>query len=124
MSWYLVVLKKYAVFNGRARRREYWSFYLYNLLIVVLFISILSLLGNISEGLLIALSVLIFAYSLAIILPAWAVAVCRLHDSGRSGWWLLVSLIPFIGGIWLLVLFLTDSQPGENAYGPDPKGVG
>ena len=60
-------------------------------------------------------------YTLAIIIPSLAVAVRRLHDTGKSGWWIFISLIPLIGGIWLLVLLVTDSQPGENQYGPSPK---
>ena len=62
-------------------------------------------------------------YLLAIILPSLAVAVRRLHDIGKSGWMILISLIPLIGGIWLLVLLVTDSNPGNNQYGPNPKEI-
>jgi len=62
-------------------------------------------------------------YSLAIFIPSLAVGVRRLHDTGRSGWWLLISLIPLIGTIWLFILLVLDSNPGDNKYGPNPKGV-
>jgi uncharacterized membrane protein YhaH (DUF805 family) len=60
-------------------------------------------------------------YSLAVVLPALAVGVRRLHDIGKSGWWLFISLIPLVGSLWLLVYAVTDSQPGDNQYGPNPK---
>ena len=63
-------------------------------------------------------------YSLVVFIPGLAVAVRRLHDVGKSGWFFLIVLIPLVGAIWLLVLFFTDSQPGMNKYGPNPKGIG
>ena len=107
MNYYLEVLKKYAVFSGRARRAEYWYFYLFNFIIGVLFA--IGTLGGI--------------YSLAVLIPSIAVTVRRLHDTNHSGWWLLISFIPFFGGIILLIFLLQDSQPGENQYGPNPKEV-
>lgn len=119
MSWYLKVLKNYAVFSGRARRKEYWMFVLFNLI----FFAIAAILdnifgitfGNIFYG------PIYLLYSLAILIPSWAVAIRRLHDIGKSGWFILILLIPIIGPIWLLVLMCLDSQPGENKYGPNPK---
>ncbi|MBS4960459.1 MAG: DUF805 domain-containing protein [Clostridiales bacterium] len=107
MSWYLGVLKKYAVFEGRARRKEYWMFVLFNFIIsfVLSYIS-----ASIST-----------LYLLAVILPGIAVSVRRLHDIGKSGFWLLVSFIPIIGSIILLVFMCLDSQAGTNTYGPNPK---
>jgi uncharacterized membrane protein YhaH (DUF805 family) len=123
MSWYIAVLKKYAVFSGRARRKEYWMFVLFNIIISF----VLGLIDGIvlsSLGIDIGstkLGVLGTIYGLAIFVPALAVAVRRLHDTNRSGWWLLISLVPFIGAIILIVFFVKDSQPGDNKYGPNPK---
>ena len=119
MSWYLEVLKKYAVFSGRARRMEYWMFILFNIIITVVLALIDSLIGTVIRqagfGLLQGL------YDLAVLLPSIAVTVRRLHDTGRTGWWILIGLIPVIGGIVLLIFMLLDSEPGENQYGPNPK---
>lgn len=119
MNWYLEVWKKYAVFNGRSRRKEYWYFVLFNFIVGILLGLVDSMTGlyNYEVG----LGLLSGVYSLAVILPGMAVGVRRLHDTGRSGWWLLISLIPFIGALVLIFFFAQDSQPGENGYGPNPK---
>jgi len=113
MSWYLTVLKKYAVFSGRARRKEYWMFVLFNVIIGFV-------LGFI-EGLAGGPGVLGGIYGLAVLIPGVAVSVRRLQDTNRSGWWLLIGLVPLIGSIVLLVFMIQDGQPGENQYGPNPK---
>lgn len=113
MNWYIDVLKKYAVFNGRARRKEYWMFVLFNLIIAFV-------LGFI-EGLAGGPGVVGLIYSLAVLIPGIAVSVRRLHDTDRSGWWLLIALVPLIGAIVLLVFMVQDSNPGENQYGSNPK---
>ncbi len=117
MEWFMKALRQYAVFTGRARRKEYWFFVLFYLLIAIALGFIDSMLGLGSEdyGLLSGL------FGLAMILPALGVAVRRMHDIGRSGWWVLVSLIPFIG--WLIFIWFAtrDGEAGPNAYGPDPK---
>jgi uncharacterized membrane protein YhaH (DUF805 family) len=112
MEWYLKVVKNYVGFQGRARRKEYWMFFLFNLII--------GLVIGFVEGLLNLSQVLSTLYSLAILLPSLAVGVRRLHDTGRSGLWLLIGLIPLIGLIVLLVFFCEDSKD-ENQYGPNPK---
>jgi uncharacterized membrane protein YhaH (DUF805 family) len=121
MNWYLQVLKKYAVFTGRAQRAEYWWFFLFNLLITVALIFFDMTLGTFSEdtgyGLLSGL------YTLGVLLPNIGVSIRRLHDTGRSGWWLLIGLVPLIGAIVLIVFFVMDSTPGDNQHGPNPKGV-
>ncbi|MGH3867764.1 MAG: DUF805 domain-containing protein [Pseudonocardiaceae bacterium] len=120
MGWYLKVLRQYADFTGRARRKEYWMFVLVNAIIgVVLAIldSALSLPRVFTVGLLYLL------YSLTVLLPSLAVGVRRLHDTGRSGWWMLISLIPLIGGIVLIVFFAIDGEGQPNAYGPNPKTI-
>jgi len=118
MSWYLQVLKKYAVFSGRARRKEYWYFVLFNAIISFV-LSIIEGLAGIATGT--DYSVLAGLYSLAVLLPSIGVAIRRLHDTGRSGWWLFIGLVPLIGAIILLVYMVSDSEAGTNEYGPSPK---
>lgn len=122
MEWYLKVWKDYADFNGRARRKEYWMFALINTIIVLALYSIaIAGIAN-DSGVLATLGMALYGmYALAVLIPSLAVAVRRLHDVGKSGWFLLIALIPIIGGIWLLVLLCTDSVAGENEYGPNPK---
>jgi uncharacterized membrane protein YhaH (DUF805 family) len=113
VSWYLAVLKNYAGFSGRARRTEYWMFVLFNIIITI----VLDVIGlAIKQG-----SILGAIYGLAVLIPGLAVAVRRLHDTGRSGWWLLIGLVPLIGAIVLIVFMATEGEPGDNAYGPNPK---
>ena len=125
MNYYLKVLQQYADFNGRARRKEYWIYNIINSIIGGLLFFLDYLLGttidflDLGEGN--SLGILYLVYALFVFIPGLAVAVRRLHDVGKSGWMLLIALIPLIGAIWLLVLFLTDSNPGENKYGPNPK---
>lgn len=114
MNWYLEVLKKYAVFEGRARRKEYWMFLLINLLVSIA-------IGVVDAVVFGAQSWLSVIYSLAVILPGLAVTARRLHDTDRSGWWILIAVIPLIGPIVLLVFTVQDSKPGDNAYGANPK---
>lgn len=113
MNYYLDVLKKYAVFEGRARRQEYWMFVLINIIIMGLLGAAERMLG--SSGILANL------YSLAILVPVLAVSVRRLHDTGRSGWLLLIGLIPVVGSIVLLVFMVLDGEADANAFGPAPK---
>ena len=121
MNWYLEVLKKYAVFNGRARRKEYWFFYLFYIIFAIVLIFIDGMTGTLNEET--GIGVLSGIFLLAMIIPGLAVAVRRLHDTDRSGWWIFISLIPLIGGIWFLVLMVLDGTAGQNQYGPDPKGA-
>lgn len=119
MNWYLSVLKKYAVFSGRARRKEYWMFILFNFIFAILAMIIDNVIGTAIKG--IGYGLIYIIYILAVLLPCLAVSVRRLHDVGKSGWFLFISLIPFIGFIWLLVLMCTGGTPGENKYGANPK---
>lgn len=113
MEWYLGVLKQYAVFTGRSRRKEYWMFVLFNFIIAVVLGFVEEAIG--SSGILGGI------YALAVLLPSLGVGIRRLHDTGRTGWWLLIGLIPLIGTIVLIVFMVQDSQPGANEYGPNPK---
>ncbi len=120
MNWYLKVLKQYFDFGGRARRKEFWMFVLFNMIFAVALSYIDRLLGlTFVEG--IPYGYLYALYSLAVLIPNLAVGVRRLHDIGKSGWMLLVALIPIVGAIWLLILFVKDSEPEENQYGVCPK---
>ena len=119
MNYYIKVLQQYADFNGRARRKEYWIYNIINSIIGGLLFFLDYMLGTTIDGL--DLGVLYLVYALFVFIPGLAVAVRRLHDVGKSGWMLLIALIPLIGAIWLLVLYLTDSNPGENKYGLNPK---
>ncbi|MCC5876627.1 MAG: DUF805 domain-containing protein [Candidatus Sumerlaeia bacterium] len=115
MNEYITVLKKYAVFTGRARRREYWMF-------ILVHVCITFLLGML-EGILEFGDLLSVIYALAVLLPNLAVLARRLHDIGQSGWWILIGLVPCIG--WIVILFFTiqEGTPGKNEYGPNPKEV-
>ena len=117
MNWYVEVLRKYAVFDGRARRREYWMFQLCQLLIVIALSIVDALIGRmISHA-----GVLANLYGLATLVPGLAVLVRRLHDTNRSGWYFFLCLIPLVGIIILIVFLAQDGEPGPNVYGPNPK---
>ena len=118
MNWYLDAWKNYANFQGRARRKAYWMFVLFNIIALVVLGVIEGAIGLGGQN---GYGILTGVYSLAMILPLIAVAVRRLHDTGRSGWWILIGLVPLIGPIVLIVFYVTDSQPGTNQYGPNPK---
>jgi len=119
MNWYIEVLKKYAVFNGRARRKEYWYFLLFNIIVsvVLAFIDVSSGTFSMEMG----IGLLGGLYSLFVLIPGIAVTVRRLHDSDKSGWWFLIAFIPLLGVIVLIVLMVLDGTPGHNQYGPNPK---
>ncbi len=149
MKWYLSVLKKYAVFSGRARRKEYWMFYLFNMIFAIVarildtvlracFLTEAMYLGIVLETNPIQWQVNIsnffgffyrhsyggpiyIIYVLAVLLPGLGVVVRRLHDVGKGWWYLFISLIPIAGPIWLLLLMCSDGTPGENQYGLNPK---
>ncbi len=116
MNYYVEVLKKYAVFSGRATRKEYWMFVLYNVIISII-IGIISglIFGKTADGS--SNDVLGGIYSLAVLLPSLAVLVRRLHDTGRSGWWILIGLIPLIGTIILIVFLAQKTKAGDAKYG-------
>ncbi|WP_406398386.1 DUF805 domain-containing protein [Streptomyces sp. NBC_00879] len=114
MNWYVDVLKKYAVFSGRARRQEYWMFALFNIIISAVLAVLDKVLGT---------SFLQPIYAVGVLLPALGVTIRRLHDTDRSGWWILIALIPLVGFIILIVFLATEGKRHENAHGPDPKAV-
>lgn len=120
MNWFIKVLKeKYAVFDGRAQRAEYWYFTLFYILayFAVTIVDRVSGSFDAEQG----MGILGAIYALAMLIPALAVGVRRLHDTDRSGWWLLLGLVPVIGAIVLLVFMVLDGTPGDNRFGPNPK---
>jgi uncharacterized membrane protein YhaH (DUF805 family) len=112
--WKVVVLQRYAQFTGRAGRAEFWWFFLANLIIS----AVLSLLGRAT----VIFAIISLIYSLAVLIPSIAVGVRRLHDTDKSGWWILIGLIPLVGFIVLLVFFVMEGTRGPNKYGPEPPG--
>ena len=111
--WKLVVLERYAQFTGRSRRAEFWWYFLANFIV--------SIGLNILVGIASIFWVVYVIYSLAVLIPGLAVGIRRLHDTDRSGWWLLIALIPLVGAIVLIVFFATDGAPGPNQYGASEK---
>ncbi len=116
MHYYLDVLKKYAVFSGRSRRSEYWYFLLFNLIISIILNILISKVSSV-------FNFITIIYALATLIPSIAVSVRRMHDIGKSGWMVLINLIPIAGFIWFIILAATDSTPGDNEYGPNSKMV-
>ena len=116
-DWLECYTKKYAVFSGRARRKEYWMFILFNYIASFIMGVVVGLVAPEASNIATAVAALVG------FLPSWAVFARRMHDIGKSGWWWLIGLVPLIGGIVLLVFMCKDSQPGDNAYGPNPKGM-
>lgn len=112
MTWFLEALKKYAVFNGRARRKEYWMY--------MLFYTIIAAGITIFEGAIGAYGLISLLGSLFFFLPSLSVTIRRLHDINKSGFWFFISLIPLIGPIWLLILVCQEGTSGPNCFGDDP----
>lgn len=123
MEVFLNVIKnKYADFKGRARRNEYWMYVLFNTIITLICYALIGIGAVAESGLIGGLGlILLYGTGLALLIPSLAVAVRRLHDTNRSGWFLLLILIPLIGFIVLLVFLVTEGTRGPNNYGPDPK---
>jgi uncharacterized membrane protein YhaH (DUF805 family) len=121
-NWYAKAWRQYADFSGRARRKEYWLFSVVNLLIItILYVVGLGMIASSAYEFGTVLMGVLGLFFIASIIPSIAVEVRRLHDVGKSGWWYWIALVPIVGGIWLLVLLLTDSERGDNEYGRNPK---
>ncbi|SCB77344.1 DUF805 domain-containing protein [Gilliamella intestini] len=124
MNWFIsCITQNYANFNGRARRQEYWMFTLFGFLLNLALSIVGVILISISTSLVSVTNIISFVVWAALFLPSLAVAVRRLHDTDRSGWWVLIALVPLIGAIVLLVFACMDSTPGSNQYGENPKGL-
>jgi uncharacterized membrane protein YhaH (DUF805 family) len=118
MEWFLMAWNRAADFDGRSRRKEYWMFTLFNCLVCIALM--IPYMAFARTGIGTFCLILLFAYELASTVPTWSCSVRRLHDIGKSGWWLLIYLIPLVGLI-LIVFFALDGEPGNNEYGPNPK---
>lgn len=124
MYWYLEVFRRYAEFSGRSRRKEYWMFALFNVLFVLGLAVVMAVLASIfgDTGIVFIIPVIILIIYFAVVfIPALAVTVRRLHDTGKSGWFILLNFIPYVGGLILFIFTVLDSEPGENQWGPNPK---
>lgn len=124
MNWFLKVLKQYADFNGRARRKEYWMYALFLIIFFIIAAILDNLLGTTFKmyGQSLGYGYIYLLLALATLIPSIAVGVRRLHDTNKTGWYILLGFIPFIGAIILLVFYIQKGTQGENQYGPDPKG--
>jgi uncharacterized membrane protein YhaH (DUF805 family) len=123
VDWMILPFMRYADFSGRSRRKEYWLFVLFNILVVISLLIVSGFLGMLSDDKDVGVGsvvLLLVVYSLATIVPSFAVQIRRLHDQDKSGWFVLLGLVPF-GGIVLLIFMLIEGTPGPNRYGPDPK---
>ena len=120
IDWATLPLKKYADFSGRASRSEYWWFYLLIIIAYVVAMIVDSVIGT--DQALGPYGIVMAMLMLALLIPSLAAGVRRLHDTERSGWWLLIVLIPLIGVIVLLVFFVSGGTAGANKYGEDPHG--
>jgi uncharacterized membrane protein YhaH (DUF805 family) len=114
MQWYLAVLKKYVVFSGRAHRREYWMFFLINVIFTIV--------ARVADSFLGTGYLLYGFYACATLLPSVAVGVRRLHDTDHSGWWTLIAFVPLLGAIVLLVFLIREGAQNDNRFGPSPEG--
>ena len=142
MKWMLMPLRRYADFSGRSRRKEYWMFALLNLIIyTVLYVIMFATMGpSFTESMMQAeagmepaqpstgmmagfgiVGMILLLYALAVFIPSLAVMVRRFHDQDKSGWFVLLGFIPFVGGIVLLVFMCLEGTRGDNRFGPDPK---
>jgi uncharacterized membrane protein YhaH (DUF805 family) len=119
LGWYKAVWGRFAEFRGRARRKEYWWFTVFNIIVALSLALLDGMIGTFSVEA--GLGLFSGLYILVVIIPRLAVAVRRLHDTGRTGWWTLIGLIPLLGGVVLFIFTVLDSEPEANAYGVPPK---
>jgi uncharacterized membrane protein YhaH (DUF805 family) len=132
MHWMIMPFKRYADFSGRSQRKEYWMFILLNWIIILPLFLFIGIQGDAadkakdqaaSSGPAVEIGVaVLLIYFVAIIVPSVAVAVRRFHDQDKSGWFFLLTLIPYVGSFIMLGFMVVDGTPGPNRYGPDPKG--
>ncbi|MBU7580187.1 MAG: DUF805 domain-containing protein [Porphyrobacter sp.] len=122
LDYLIQPLRQTLDFRGRARRREYLGFVLWQLAILAGVLNILSLFPHDGDGLELAMSAM-FGQALIFALPMLALQVRRLHDQGSTGWWILVGFLPYVGAGWLVWLMLARGTPGDNRYGADPRSV-
>jgi uncharacterized membrane protein YhaH (DUF805 family) len=119
MNWFLTALKSYAVFSGRSRRSEYWYFALFYLIFYAVAAIVDAMAGTFDRAT--GIGIFTGILTLAFLIPSLSVSVRRLHDTGRTGWWLLIAFIPVVGAIVLLVFLAQNSAAGANRFGANPK---
>ena len=126
MEMMFAPFKKYADFQGRARRQEYWMWFLFVFMVAVVLEAVIFAAGGPRSGnaIVTVFGLVLLVFELAVLIPTLAVGFRRLHDTNRSAWWMLISFVPLIGGVVLLVFYCLDGTPGPNKFGPDPKGRG
>lgn len=125
-EYFLDVIKNHYIdFEGRARRKQYWMYTLYNFIINfgIILIAVILFLATKADAIISIASIIIRIIGLALLLPSLGLTVRRLHDIGKSPWWILIIFIPLVGSIIYLVFLCTDSERGTNEYGPNPKGI-
>ncbi|MBR4267879.1 MAG: DUF805 domain-containing protein [Bacteroidales bacterium] len=125
-EYFLDVIKNHYIdFEGRARRKQYWMYTLYNIIINfgIILIAVILFLATKADAIISIASIIIRIIGLALLLPSLGLTVRRLHDIGKSPWWILIIFIPLVGSIIFLVFLCTDSERGTNEYGPNPKGI-
>lgn len=121
MNNYLSTFWKFFDFDGRASRKEFWSFVLINFFIragLLIFA-----ITKVNDDYFMDVMILFIIFNVVVLLPSLTVSIRRLHDIGKSGWYFLIAFIPFIGAIWVFFYYITDSEVGENTYGDNPKGI-
>ena len=122
MEWYLKVMRdNYSNFSGRARRKEYWMFTLFFLLFSIAATILTTALSKVGETAAMIAVIFFVVWCFAHIVPSLAVTVRRLHDTGKSGWLYLLTMIPYIGGLIIFIFTVIEGDKGDNKYGPDPK---
>ncbi|HEY1428858.1 MAG TPA: DUF805 domain-containing protein [Candidatus Tumulicola sp.] len=121
MNYWIAALGKYVVFSGRARRSEYWYFVLFNSLFALAWAFLVGFCGSLGGENRTMMRIFVELVPLATLLPTIAVSIRRLHDTGRTGWWYLLALVPILGSIVLIVFFIEEGPSEENRYGPDPR---
>lgn len=121
MDYMLLPLRRYADFSGRSRRKEYWMFFLGYMLAAIALSVVGLILGSQPSGGMSLMVILLLLLVAAIIIPSLAVQVRRFHDQDKSGWFVLLNFIPYVGGIIVLVFMCLEGTRGDNRFGPDPK---
>ena len=123
MDWFIEGFKKFADFSGRARRKAYWMFTLIHYLISIILIMMLKMTDTVMIEMSNTLGIIYLLYFLAVMIPFLSLSVRRMHDTGRSGWAVLSTFIPFVGIIILLIFLCEEGQSTDNEYGPNPKAL-
>lgn len=121
MEYFIKAFKNYVVFKGRTSRKEFWMFVLFSVIFGVVAVILDSIFGLRDDYT--GYGFFSIVFSLAVMLPSLSAEVRRLHDIGKSGWWMFITLVPLIGSIWLIILLVKEGNQGENEYGEAPNSI-